>query len=185
MALVLIKEDGSGLSNANSYASAVDGDGYHDGHLYASAWSGATSGKKEAALVMATRVVDSLFRFNGFKRLTTQALQWPRRECRDPDCDDSTVAGLLLLRGPFLDETKVPGVVVQATCELARELIEADRTNNPMGEGLRSLQIEGALRLEFDAKDRQPPVTQLVQAMLGKFGEYLGRGSGMVRLVRV
>jgi hypothetical protein len=83
-----------------------------------------------------------------------------------------------------LDETKVPALVVQATCELARELQETDRTDNPMGEGLRCLRIEGALRLDIDPKDKQPAVPRLAQRMLGKFGEYLGQGSGMARLVR-
>lgn len=184
MALVLVKEDGSGKSDTNTYALVADGDAYHEGHLYGSAWTAAATGTKEKALVMATRVIDALFRFNGFKRMSTQALQWPRSECRDPDAQNGIVPGLLLIRGPFLDETKVPALVVQATCELARELIEADRTDNPMGEGLRSLRIEGALRLDFDAKDKQPPVTRLVQTMLEKFGEYLGHGSGMARLVR-
>ena len=39
MALTLIKETGAGLVDANSYASAADGDAYHDGHLYATAWT--------------------------------------------------------------------------------------------------------------------------------------------------
>ena len=37
MPLVLVKEDGSGLTAANSYASVADGDAYHLGHLYATA----------------------------------------------------------------------------------------------------------------------------------------------------
>ena len=41
MALILTKEDGTGKSDANSYASTADGDAYHDGHLYASAWTAA------------------------------------------------------------------------------------------------------------------------------------------------
>jgi hypothetical protein len=184
MALTLVKEDGSGLANANSYAAATDGDAYHDGHLYATAWTGATTGTKEKALVMATRLIDSQFQFNGWKRMTSQALQWPRRLCRNPDDLDGVIAGLVLLQGPFLDETKVPAVVLNATCEMARELLKADRTDDPDGEGLQSIRIEGALTLDFDAKDRQPAVTRLVQAMLSKFGEYLSQGGGVVRLVR-
>jgi hypothetical protein len=65
MALTLIKEDGTGLAAANSYASADDGDSYHEGHTAATAWTGATTAKKEAALVMATRVIDACFRFPG------------------------------------------------------------------------------------------------------------------------
>ena len=123
MALVLVKEDGSGLANANTYALATDGDAYHDGHLYATAWTGATNPNKEKALAMATRLIDGLFQFNGFKRVTAQALQWPRRECRDPDNTNGIVPGLLLARGPFLDETKVPVLVMNATSELARALL--------------------------------------------------------------
>lgn len=184
MPLVLVKEDGSGLANANAYANATDGDAYHEGHLYPSAWTGAATGDKEKALVMATRLIDAQFQFNGFKRMSTQALQWPRRECRDPDVESSVIPGLLLARGPWLDETKVPALVVNATAEMARELLKADRTDDPDGEGLRSLRIEGALRLDFDAKDRQPPVTHLVQTALEKFGIYLGLKPGMARLVR-
>ena len=110
MPLTLIKETGAGLSDANSYATAADGDTYHDGHLYATSWTAATTGSKEKALVMATRLIDGLFQFSGFKRMSTQALQWPRRECRDPDIENGVVPGLLLVRGPFLDETKVPAL---------------------------------------------------------------------------
>ena len=39
MSITLVKEDGTGLANANAYASAADGDAYHAGHLYATAWT--------------------------------------------------------------------------------------------------------------------------------------------------
>ena len=157
---------------------------YHEGHLYASAWTAATTGTKEKALVMATRLIDGLFQFNGFKRLSTQSLQWPRRECRDPDVSNGIVPGLLLVRGSYLDETKVPALVVNATCELARELIKQDRTDDPDGEKLRSLDLVGSLTLEFETPDRQPVVPSIVQTWLGKFGEYIAGTKGMARLVR-
>jgi hypothetical protein len=184
MALTLIKEDGSGMANANSYANAADGDTYHEGHLYATAWTGATSASKEAALVMATRVIDALFRFNGFKRMATQGLQWPRRECRDPDAQNGIVPGLLLIRGPFLDETKVPAVVVQATCEMARELLAGDRTGDPDGAGMLQINLTGSLTAIFDTAHPRPVVPRLVRAMLAPLGSVLEGGGGEVRLVR-
>ena len=184
MPLTLIKEDGTGKPDANSYAAVADGDAYHDGHLYASAWTAATNANKEKSLVMATRLIDGLFQFNGFKRISTQALQWPRRECRDPDNTNGVVPGLLLARGPFLDETKVPLVVVNATCELARSLVIEDRTDDPDGEGLSSMSVVGSLRLDFDSGDRQPVVPAIVQTWLSKLGEYIARNKGMARLVR-
>ena len=96
MALTLIKEDGTGKVDANSYASAADGDTYHDGHLYATAWTAATLANKEKALVMATRLIDGEYQFNGFKRSDAQALQWPRERCDDPDRSGvGIVAGVL------------------------------------------------------------------------------------------
>ena len=46
MALTLVKEDGSGKADANSYADVADGDAYFEGHLYGSAWTAATAGQE-------------------------------------------------------------------------------------------------------------------------------------------
>src|SRR2546425_1045139 len=128
MALTLIKEDGSGKVDANSYANAADGDAFYDGHLYATAWTGASTGSKEKALVMATRLIDSQFQFGGWRSHDEQALQWPRDHCPDPD-RGLNVAILLRLRGNnFVDFDIVPKAVVDAACEMARELLIADRT---------------------------------------------------------
>ena len=59
MALTLIKEDGTGLATANAYADVSDSDSYHEGHLYATAWTAATADNKAKALVMASRVLDA------------------------------------------------------------------------------------------------------------------------------
>jgi hypothetical protein len=184
MALVLIKEDGTGKPDANSYAAVADGDSYHDAHLYASTWTAAVTASKEKALVMATRLIDAWYQFNGFKRLSTQALQWPRRECRDPDNNSGVIPGLLLARGPYLDETKVPPTVVFATCEFARELLKADRTDDPEGEGITQLTVTGAVGIIFDKRDRQPVVPYVAQAMLAKLGTLLSPKGHTVRLVR-
>ena len=84
MALTLIKEDGTGKADANSYADRADGDAYHEGHLYASAWTAATEANREKALVMATRLIDAYMEFGGSKASSGQALQWPRYGCADP-----------------------------------------------------------------------------------------------------
>ena len=33
MALVLVREDGTGKADANSYATRAEGDAYHEGHV--------------------------------------------------------------------------------------------------------------------------------------------------------
>lgn len=74
MALVLIKEDGTAKADANAYANAADGDAYFEGHLYATAWTGATAGQKDAALVMASRVIDAEYQFHGRRVSESQAM---------------------------------------------------------------------------------------------------------------
>jgi predicted RNA-binding protein len=52
MSLALVKEDGTGMADANAYADVADGNAYHDGHLYASAWAAASADQKTVALVI-------------------------------------------------------------------------------------------------------------------------------------
>jgi len=172
MALTLIKEDGTGKVDANAYANATDGDAYHDGHLYAAAWTGATAGDKEKALVMATRLIDSQYQFGGVKANETQGLQWPREDCRDPDAEDGVVA-----------DDVVPKGVVDATCEMARELLIADRTEAPEGEGLK-YHNSGTEQKGYDKSDTRPVISHVAQAMLAKFAALVKSRSGAVRLLR-
>ncbi|HEV2437009.1 MAG TPA: DnaT-like ssDNA-binding protein [Verrucomicrobiae bacterium] len=183
MALTLIKEDGTGKADANSYADVANSDAYHDGHLYASAWTAATADKKAAALVMATRLIDSQYQFNGFKVYDGQTLQWPRISCPDPDVNVVEVIGLLWRPDNCVASNVVPKAVVEATCEMARELLFADRTAAPAGEGLKYYN-EGTTQTGYDSADRRPIISQVAQAMLAKYGVLIKSGSGTVRLVR-
>src|SRR5215471_2479634 len=165
--MTLIKEDGSGKSDANTYATVADGDAYHEAHLYASAWTGATTGKKEAALVMATRLIDSHFRFLGDRVHDAQALGWPRAGCPNPE-----------MRRYDLPPSAVPTALVQATCETARALIVEDRTANPLGEGLKFTGLAD-LQQTFDKSDRQPVIPRVAQALLHGLGCYLERSASV------
>jgi hypothetical protein len=184
MSLTLIKEDGTGKADANAYADLADGNAYHDGHLYATAWTGATDDQKSAALVMASRLIDSEYQFNGLRSQSLQALQWPRVNCPDPDKAPIPILTSLLLVDPFVPFSIVPKQVVQATCEMARELLIADRTAAPVGEGL-SYQNIGGNQTGYDKSDRRPVITPVAQALLDKFGSLIAGRSGAVRLLRV
>ena len=176
MALTLKKEDGTGFSDANAYADVAGGDSYHEGHLYASAWSGASAGDKAAALVMASRIIDAEYQFGGVKAVSGQALQWPRAGCHDPDADGWA--------GGTVADSVVPKPVIEATCEMARELLIVDRTAAPAGEGL-SYANAGTTQTGYDKEDRRPVISHVAQVMLVKFGSLVGGRSGSVRLVRV
>lgn len=172
MALTLITEDGTGKVDANAYANAADGDAHHDGQLYASAWTAATTANKEKALGFATRLIDSQFQFGGVKGQSTQALQWPREDCPDSDA-----------AGDSLTSNAVPKAVVDATCEMARELLIADRTAAPPGEGLKYQNI-APNQIGYDKRDTRPVISHVAQAMLAKFGALIKSRSGAVQLVR-
>jgi hypothetical protein len=184
MPLVLIKEDGSGLANANSYADVAEGDAFHEAHLYATDWTNANGTTKTAALVMATRLIDAHYQFRGFKAHDAQALQWPREFARDDDALHNRVFLSLASRDEFFANNIVPTFLRDATIETARELIKADRTESPDGEGLATMALTGTLSLTFDKKDRPPVIPHVAQAMLSRLGEYHNRSSGTVRLIR-
>ena len=171
MPLTLIKEDGTGKADANAYANVADGDAYHAGNLYASAWTAATADNKAVALVMASRLIDAEYQFGGTRAVASQALQWPREDCPDPDAGD------------MVAETIVPKAVVEAACELARELIIADRTAAPAGEGLKYYNNAG-VQTGYDKTDTRPVIPKLVQALLAKYGSLISAKSGAVKLVR-
>ena len=184
MPLTLTKETGAGLVDSNSYADVADGDAYHAGHLYASAWTGATTASKTAALVMATRLIDGEYQFGGVKSADSQALQWPRYRCPDPDRDATLGVGLLLTSYNWVPENLVPKPVVQAACELARELLITDRTAAPAGEGLKYYNDAGK-QTGYDKSDTRPIIPAVVQALLAKYGALIKSKSGSVKLVRV
>ena len=182
MPLVLIKEDGTGKLDANSYASAADGDAYHDGHLYASAWTAATTANKEKALVMATRLIDGEFRFNGYLKTETQALQWPRTDCPDPDRQGG--ASILLPEAGFVPSNVVPTAVAKATCEMARALLISDRSIcGLVGEGVVRVRLADGSETVYSKRYKAVVITCVAEALLSKYGAMWMR-AGAVALVR-
>jgi hypothetical protein len=174
-------ENGTGLPNAESYASVNDGDEYHEGHLYPVKWTSATTAQKTAALIMATRLIDANCRFIGYRKTTAQALQWPRSQA--PDVEAAVVRNPL---GPaytstvYLPDNAVPKCVIQATCEQARALLVEDRTANPLGEGLKSSDVDNS-KFVFDKSDRKPVVSRVAMALMRRV---LVGGLGQARVIR-
>lgn len=78
-------EDGSGVANANAYASEASVDAHHDDRGNAP-WTGTTTVKQQA-IVRATDYVDKRFgpKFRGFRESKQQGLEWPRLSAFDND----------------------------------------------------------------------------------------------------
>jgi hypothetical protein len=176
MPLTLVQEDGTGKADANSYAAVADADAYYEGHLYASAWNDATAENQAAALVMATRLIDAEYEFNGAKASAAQSLQWPRAKCVDQDRAGGET---------FLPEDQVPAPLLRATCEMARELLIIDRTAAPAGEGLSAVRNADLSETVYNKRDKRPIIASLTRSMLFKYGSLVSGRSGVVRLARV
>lgn len=116
--MAIVVEDGSGIVDAVSYATAAVADAYHSARGN-SAWTGDTTAK-EAALIRATTYVDGVYRlrFLGHIATLTQGLEWPRAYAWTSD------------RG-ILPSNAVPRAVIHATCECALREIEAPGSLSP------------------------------------------------------
>jgi len=79
----------------------------------------------------------------------------------------------------------VPVAVVDATCEVARELIKADTTDATDGEGLQSISIAGAMSIQFDKKDQQAKIPETARLFLARLGTYLADRGSTAKLTRV
>jgi len=134
MALILVAT--AGASDANSYATRAEADAYHEARLHADAWT-VSDGDKERALVMATRLLDSLVTWTGAASGETQALAWPR-------------SGMLTRNGYGISSTIIPQALKDATAEFARQLLTEDRSldNDVEANGLTQLKA-GPVELKF------------------------------------
>lgn len=78
--MALVVEDGSAVTNAESYVSIADASTYHTTWAN-TAWAAAASDAiREGALRKATRYLDATYgpRWKGHRSTATQALDWPR-----------------------------------------------------------------------------------------------------------
>lgn len=156
----LVVEDGTGLSTANTYVSQADATTYHEKHLYATDWTAATSGNKDIALMMATRIIDDQFTFEGKKVSDTQALEFPRFDIKDRS-------------GYSIQSTTIPTSLKNAVSEYARWLLASDRTAEEGDTGFKSLKV-GSLSLTPDPGDRKNTIPDVVMKMLAPLGRPFG-----------
>ena len=179
MALVLIKEDGTGRPDANSYVTVAEADAYLAGNYYTDVWRGADDASRTMWLVSAARHIDSQWQFFGRRANDAQALAWPRVLCPDPERAAGPVTWLGLTWTEYVPENEVPQAIREAQIELARVVTSDERTPAvAVGEGMLA---NGTVK--FDVPVRKPVVPAIVAVYLNRFGTRVGAG-GEVRLVR-
>lgn len=101
--MALVVENGTGLSNADSYVSVGDADIYFAARNN-SDWDALDTAEKEAALLYATAYIDSKYTWPGYVYNTNQSLDWPRNSAYDDE--ERVLSG-------------VPLILRNSVCELA------------------------------------------------------------------
>jgi len=168
LAMLLIATPGA--IDANSYCTRVEADAYHQTHLYNDVWLVADDWRKEAALMMATRILDDQVDWSGTVANLTQALRWPRYGVVDRDGVN------------YFDKASIPVFLKRATAEFARWLLTEDRTVE-RGFGISSVTAD-TVKVDFDKFDVKPIIPAVVTGMIVQYGRVSGPGSMTVPLVR-
>lgn len=130
----------AGSATANAYVTLAVADQYHlDRPPVGTTWSAASSDQKTAAILWATRLMDSMWQWVGYPTDAIQALLWPR-------------GGVLKRNGwEYVDLHVIPIELQQATAEFARQLLVGDRAGDSDIEtqGIRQL-TAGPVQLSFN-----------------------------------
>lgn len=138
--MAIVVEDGTGLTNANSYISVAESDDYANNTFYVGEWNNLAANKKEVLLINATRFINSFYDFNGEKAFPTASLRWPR-------------TGVCDLDGVDISSTIVPAGIKNATSEMAiflasNNLLEEDETL-----GISSVKVD-TLAITFERSEK-------------------------------
>jgi hypothetical protein len=186
MALTLVVEDGTAKSDANTYISLNDAETYMEGRLHTTTWDGETDANKNAALVQATRILDRYVNWLGYKSDQDQALAWPRwgicYDCAQYyECAAEWYGNDPYLTFSVASDT-IPQEIKDAACELALYLLGTDPQAVPDTAGFSEIEVEGAIRLKIDKRDRASTIPGHVWDMVRHLGSR--KGGANVRLMR-
>jgi len=155
--MTIVVEDGTGLSNANSYVSGDDLTTYAEDRAITLAST--DDDTIEAALVRATAAIDGGYRmsFPGYRvQGRDQALEWPRLAAYDYE-------------DILIDSTSVPDEIVQATCEAAiRELTDPGSMTPDLERGgfIRRMKA-GSVEIEYGGNNNQTDYT-IIDGIMSK-----------------
>ena len=164
--MTIIVENGTGLSNAESYASVAFADAYFAARMTGS-WDSSDS-HKEMLLRVATEHIDAFYgqRFKGTRGSITQALQWPR-------------VGVFV-DGYELESDVIPIDIQRACCEFAYQANTTSLAPN-LTQGIVREKID-VIEVEYDTNSRRLPQFTKAASLLAK---YLTGGANQCRIERV
>ena len=174
--MTIIVEDGTGLANAESYVSVVDANTYHS-KIGNDAWIDLDTSVKEQLLRKATDYMVAQYRlqYAGYRRYSTQSLDWPRLYV---PLIDSLSANVF---PQYVDFDIVPTTVKNACAELALKAYTAILMQD-LTQGVIREKVD-VIEVEYDKFSPQQTRYEQIDAMLSVF--FKQQGNDMSRsLVR-
>lgn len=172
--MTLEVETGTGSAIAESYASEAYADIYMDARGY-TLWATLSQGEKEQALRRATDYMVAVYRMRwaGYRKSTTQALDWPRYEV---PFLDSAIDGAYVA---YYASDAVPTLVVRACVELAYRAASGELA--PDLDAPVTSETIGPISVTYAEGGRQTKVFRAVDAMLSPLFKAFG---GMIKVSR-
>lgn len=168
-----------GTSSANSYVDRAYADTYFDTRAGSSRWTDEQDDDLLATvLIQASRVLDSVYDWNGWLANNDQSLRWPRDGALNYDQAfgpnsmydfDSTLTA-------YYDRTIVPKPIKDATCELAISLLTAGFYAATV-QDLKGVKV-GPLRVDFNVSTQTYSIPNPVIEMLRHMGTFGGMAGG-------
>jgi hypothetical protein len=171
--MTLVVENGSGLANAESYASIASADAYLTLFGTPDSWTAATTGEKEIALRKATRYLEATYagEWPGCVKSRDQALSWPRWGAERSD-------------GVCIDSSVVPTAIVQATAYMAAVSLDEDILPDTTGGGISSESLKAGPIEKSVTYLGEKPVFKQYSTVEGLLAMLVGIGNGMIRVER-
>ena len=161
-----------GGTASNTYSTLAQAQTYHLAHSHGDDWEAAQDPARNRALAHATALIDQHFTFTGGVADTGQRLSWPR-------------VGMVDRNQVTITRDELPRDLIDATAELARGLLQSDRTADSAAEteGIEMLKA-GPVELRFKGNVGPKPIPDAVWYLLEQWGSEISRQAIAVPLVR-
>jgi hypothetical protein len=176
-----------GGSAANSYADVAAADAYFVNSYGKTLWAAVSAPNKEILLIEATRLLDTLVKWKGYRSTSIQSLAWPRAWVKDPDGyygqSEFTDGNL---GGPYLPNDEIGPQIKNIQFELAYSILAGGGFQND--ENPLSRVKVGPILVDYVATVKSQGFPAIVRDMISKWGQYQVTSSNSIHqvgLVRV
>jgi len=162
--------DSPGDPSANSYASLAFSNAHMEQSVGRSDWAIKDLDIRHAALIEATRTIDSMFTWFSISTDQFQALDWPQQLQYDKF-------------GRRIPDTVIPDILKRVTCDLAYNILSYGGTAQA-ALNVDSVKV-GPISLDLDQSSSERFFETIDFSSLGLFGDFVIKKSGTAHNVKV